>query len=166
MTFIALSLSSNAMRVYVDHLVYYESNGNPYSEVLFSFDYATFTPRYTDSTEWAGARIVLTLLRDTSVMVFRKGDIQSPPYRRGEYSDFTHLERFAVEPGDFTLRIEISDLFGPSTKTELYEQPIKIQAARQAITISQPQIVAAFRRSEDLCPMCKSGYELLPYIKS
>ena len=166
LSFIALSLSSFSMRVYVDHLVYYEANGNPYSEVLFSFDYATFTPRYTDSTERAGARIVLTLLRDTSVLVVRKGDIQSPVYRKGEYSDFTHLERFAVEPGDFTLRIEISDLFGPSSKTELYEQPIKIQAAQQTVTISQPQIVAAFRQSEDLCPMCKSGYELLPYIKS
>lgn len=165
-SFCATVLNGSAMRVYVDHLVYYEANGNPYSEVLFSFDYATFTPRYTDSTESAGARIVLTMLRDTSVIVFRKGDIQSPIYRKGQYSDFTHLERFAVVPGVFKLRIEISDLYNGSPKAEVYEQEVTIHAMQQAITISPPQIVAAFRMSEDQCPMCKSGYELLPYIKS
>jgi GWxTD domain-containing protein len=165
-SFVAGALSLSAMRVYVDHLVYYEANGSPYAEVLFSFDYATFSPRYTDSTESAGARIVLTLLRDTSVLVFRKGDILSPIYRKGEYSDFTHLERFAVKPGAYQLRIEISDMFSLSSKTEVYEQAIHIQAAQPSITISQPQLVAAFRLSDELCPMCKSGYELLPYIKS
>jgi hypothetical protein len=91
--------------------------------------------------------------------------LQSPLIKDSVIDDFYEVKRFTIEPGDYDLRIELTDLNNPKSKTG-GKQKIKIDNFKISPSISDIEVAEYAYESDLENNFVKSGFHIIPLISN
>lgn len=90
--------------------------------------------------------ILMTIQKDENIVAFEKYNMVSP--KSINASDFIDLRRFVLEPGSYTLKIEITDQLN-NKNTFNYNSNIIISSWQNDLNVSPISLIASIYPSED-----------------
>lgn len=163
------SMSSWAMRVFIDHQTFYSPENGPYLEVVFSFEGRTFTPNKIEAEDinyQASANILLTITSNDSIVRAIKFTASSAYQHSQTIADFMCVERVPIPDGNYDLNIEITDAYSPFGKPIQHSEPIEINHLDKGCFFSDISFVSAFSPTTENNPFTKAGYDLIPYVSN
>jgi hypothetical protein len=120
-------LNSLAVRVFIDHQTFYNSETGPYLEIVFSFEGKSMkTIKNAEGQYIAQANCSVIIAQGNNVIQFAKFKANSTASILSSASDFMSVERFPLADGTYQLEIEISDANDSLKEPLTYTQPIAI----------------------------------------
>ena len=85
----------------------------------------------------------LTIIeRDTAIVDFRKSDVLGPERADTVKGDFLIEEHFLLQPGEYTLSVELHDLHGKDDNRSVWKGPLVIPAKSKGISFSDALLTA------------------------
>ena len=85
----------------------------------------------------------LTIIeRDTAIVDFRKSDVSGPERADTIKGDFLIEEHFLLQPGVYTLSVELHDLNGTAENRSVWKGPLVIPAKSKGISFSDALLTA------------------------
>ena len=107
---LVISLNALAVRVFIDHQTFYNSETGPYIEVVFSFEGKSMKAiKNQDGQYIAQAKCNVIISQGNKVFQYAKFNASSTASLLPSTSDFMSVERFPLADGSYQLEIEISD---------------------------------------------------------
>jgi GWxTD domain-containing protein len=79
-------------------------------------------------------------------------------------SDFTDLHRISLPNGTYQMELSIRDKNNPGNKPNVVRQEVIINFYSNVISISDIELLSAYKPSEAGSPLVKNGYELIPLV--
>ena len=162
-----LSLNAHAIRVFIDHQTFYNSETGPYIELVFSFDGKSMQAiKNQDGQYIAQANCSIIISIGNTVVEFAKFNAKSTPSFLPETSDFMSMERMALEDGIYLLEIEISDANDSTAAPLKLSESIEITHLSDGCFFSDIAFVSAFTSTIQENAFSKAGYDLIPYVSN
>jgi hypothetical protein len=94
------SFNAQAIRVFIDHQTFYNSETGPYLEIVFSFEGKSMQAKKNQDGQYISqANCSVIISKGNTVVDFAKFKAQSTPSLLPETSDFMSMERMALEDG-------------------------------------------------------------------
>ncbi len=161
------SLNTHAIRVFIDHQTFYNSETGPYIEVVFSFEGKSMkTVKGTDGQYSAQANCNVFLSQGTKVVQYAKFNAKSTPGILPKASDFMSVERFPLADGRYDLEIEIYDANDSLASPLIHNETIEISHLSEGCFFSDIAFVSAFTNTIQENAFSKAGYDLIPYVSN
>lgn len=167
--FTSILLASNcfAIRVFIDHQTFFNSETGPYLEVVFSFEGKSMkTSKSSDGQYTAQANCNVYLSQGTKVIQYAKFNAKSTPSILPKASDFMSMERFPLEDGTYQLEIEITDANDSLSSPLIHTESIQISHLSEGCFFSDIAFVSAFTNTIQENAFSKAGYDLIPYVSN
>jgi GWxTD domain-containing protein len=162
-----LSLNAQAVRVFIDHQAFYNSETGPYLEVVFSFEGKSMkTVKNVEGQYIAQARCNVIISQGNNVVKFAKFNANSTPSLLAKATDFMSIERFTLADGQYQLEIEISDVNDSLAEPLKHSEPIEISHLSEGCFFSDIAFVSAFTNTIQDNAFSKAGYDLIPYVSN
>ena len=162
-----LSLNSLALRVFIDHQAFYNSETGPYLEVVFSFEGKSMkTLKNAEGQYQSQANCKLILSQGNKVFQFAKFKANSTPSILPTASDFMSVERFPLADGIYQLEIEITDTNDSLKDALKYSESIEISHLTEGCFFSDIAFLSAFTNTIQENAFSKAGYDLIPYVSN
>lgn len=166
--FSTLSFSQNKdkmMKVYLGQKQFYSPSDGNYIEIQLHFEGHTLNYKKEDSVLVGQVLVNFQILDKDSILSSDAYKLKSPPMRDSIFDDFYDIKRFALDPGAYTLQIELLDL-NSEKETIKASKTIVIRDFKDSIQISDIQIAEAISEGHEGSVFFKSGYELIPRVIS
>ena len=164
---IIFSTHALAVRVFIDHQTFYNSEIGPYIEVVFSFEGKSMKAvKNTDGQYLARAKCNVIISQGNKVFQFAKFNASSTPSIIPTASDFMSVERFPLTDGIFQLEIEISDANDSITEPLKHSESIEITHLSDGCFFSDIAYVSALTNTIQENAFSKAGYDLIPYVSN
>ena len=162
-----ISLNSLAVRVFIDHQTFYNSETGPYLEIVFSFEGKSMkTIKNAEGQYIAQANCSVIIAQGNNVIQFAKFKANSTASILSSASDFMSVERFPLADGTYQLEIEISDANDSLKEPLTYTQPITISHLSDGCFFSDIAFLSAFTNTIQENAFSKAGYDLIPYVSN
>lgn len=162
-----ISFNANALRVFIDHQTFYNSETGPYIEVVFSFEGKSLkTVRGADGQYVAQVNCSVFLSQGTNVVQYAKFNAKSTPDILPKASDFMSVERFPLSDGEYQLDIEIFDANDSLASPLIHNEAIEISHLSEGCFFSDIAFVSAFTNTVEDNAFSKAGYDLIPYVSN
>ncbi len=162
----AICMQSNAaIRATFDNKQFFVPGGGLLLETHISFDGATLTWAAIDSTS-AKATIESTIIisKNDEVVDFRKTVVSSSAQATGSYADFIDLQRFLLDPGSYTIDVELTDVNNPSALPITMKKSVNLFFRTDIPQISSITFVEAYAKATTTSELTKSGFDILPLV--
>jgi GWxTD domain-containing protein len=160
-------MNSLALRVFIDHQTFYNSETGPYLEVVFSFEGKSMkTLKNAEGQYQAQANCKLILSQGNKVFQFAKFKANSTPSILPTASDFMSVERFPLADGIYQLEIEITDTNDSLKEALKYSESIEISHLSEGCFFSDIAFLSAFTSTIQENAFSKAGYDLIPYVSN
>lgn len=156
-------LSEISGAINVDMVSYAYFGPTPYIEITIRIDGKSVETKREGQTFMSGVDIVLIISSgDNKIAAFDKFRLNSVV--KDSVSDFFGVRRFKLLPGDYTIKLEVSDVNNPSNRLELEQRKV-IENPLQPCMISDIYLLAKIKKDSSDNPMVKNGLymEPLPY---
>lgn len=72
------------------------------------------------------------------------------------------INSYIVEPGEYTLEIKITDLFGDEDRIQRVRFPVNLQGFGDELSLSDIQLASSIEHHEAQNPFVKNGYKIMP----
>lgn len=166
LTCLNFSFAQNTnLRAYMDNKQFYAPEAGNYIEIYFQF--VGYSVSYLPITEGLQGEVAVSIqISDEAKVVAQDAyRLQTPVMKDSLVDDFYDVRRFAVQPGKYTLSIELLDLNSknPSVKAS---QTIVIEDLGDAITASDIEIIEYATQGDETSNFFKSGYEMIPRLST
>lgn len=160
-----VSAQEKKIKAYLDTKEFYAPEVGNYLEIYLQF--VGPSVKYVANKEGLQARVSLfiEILKNDTVIKADAYILESPLIKDSVIEDFYEVKRFLIEPGDYDLRIELTDLNNPKSKTG-GKQKIKIDDFRVSPSISDIEVAEYAYQSELENNFVKSGYHIIPLISN
>ncbi len=158
-----ISAQENKIKAYLDTKEFYAPNVGNYLEIYLQF--VGPSVKYASSNDGLQARVSLSfeVLKNDSVIKADAYILESPIIKDSIINDFYEVKRFVLEPGDYDLRIELTDLNNTKSKTG-GKQRIKIEDFTTQPSVSDIEVAEYAYESDLENNFVKSGYHIIPLI--
>jgi GWxTD domain-containing protein len=160
-----VSAQEKKIKAYLDTKEFYAPEIGNYLELYLQF--VGPSVKYESTKDGLQARVSLffEVLKNDSVIKADAYILESPLIKDSVIDDFYEVKRFILEPGEYDLRIELSDLNNPKSNTG-GKQKIKIEDFKTKPSISDIEVAEYAYESEQENNFVKSGYHIIPLISN
>jgi GWxTD domain-containing protein len=156
---------TNNLRAYMDNKQFYAPEAGNYIEIYFQF--VGYSVNYLPVPEGLQGEVAVSIqiLEDTKIVGQDAYRLQTPIMKDSLVDDFYDVRRFALNPGKYTLSIELIDLNSknPAVKAS---QTIVIEDLGDAITASDIEVIEYATKGDETSSFYKSGYEMIPRLST
>jgi GWxTD domain-containing protein len=153
------------IKAYLDTKEFYAPEVGNYLEIYLQF--VGPSVKYVSTKDGLQARVSLffEVLKNDSVIKSDAYILESPLIKDSVIDDFYEIKRFVIEPGDYDLRIELTDLNNPKSSTG-GKQKIKIDDFKISPSISDIEVAEYAYESDLENNFVKSGFHIIPLISN
>lgn len=140
----------------------FQAEETPYLELAFHVSGQSLTPiSVADSTVQGAADVLVLFQQGEEIISYDKFRLNSPAGPR--IVDFIDLKRYPLDPGTYTLQVEVTDANAPE-KVRKYVTELPMELPTTGIQQSDIQLLAKIEQAE-VGPLVKNGVlmEPLPY---
>ncbi|RME97147.1 MAG: GWxTD domain-containing protein [Bacteroidetes bacterium] len=141
----------------------FQDGDQAYVELAIHLVGRSLTPiPVTDSTYRAAADVLVLFEQGDQIAKYDKFRLNSPVGR--QIVDFVDLKRYGLPPGEYRLKVEVTDTHD-STRRRSYYTDLPIDAPANAIQQSDIQLLASIAPAQEGDPLEKGGVRMepLPY---
>lgn len=167
LTFFLLSFHYfGQLKAYLDTKQFFEPQIGNYIELYIQF--VSSTVKYEATAEGLQGKIAVRLnisQKDSSVFS-NVYVLESPIMRDSIVEDFCDIVRFAINPGKYHFKIEITDVMDDKSKALKAESELVVKDFSKNISISDLEVVEFARKSNDNSNFTKSGLYILPRLSN
>ena len=163
--FFLLSLQSySQLKAYLDTKQFYDPQIGNYVEIYMQF--VSSSLKYEAKNEGLQGKVAIRLnvtQKDSSFF----SDVyilESPIMKDSIVEDFYDVIRFAIKPGKYDFKIELSDVINEKSKAIKAESELVVKDLSKNISISDLEIAEFARKSEENSNFTKSGLYILPRL--
>lgn len=144
----------------LDVITYYQDQ-SPFIEVNLHIVGSSLTEKKLEQGMiQTRANILITVLKEENIIDFKKYGLISPS--AASASDFIDLKRFSIQPGDYTVKVELSDQLN-SGNTLVIEKKIMVVGWQDSPFSSTTKLLYNVEASEDQSnAFFKYGFVLYP----
>lgn len=161
-----VSLAQNSkIKAYIDTKQFLAPESGNYIEIYLQFIGKTI--KYIPVKEGIQAKLSLEfdILKKDSVIKSDAYILESPVAKDSVQDDFYEVKRFILGPGDYNLRLKITDINNPKSIIS-GTQPFSVRELQNITSISDIEIAEyAFESTEDN-NFQKSGYHIIPLLSN
>ena len=167
LSLLLLSLNSFAIRVFIDHQTFYNSETGPYIEIAFSFEGKSMkSVKNAEGQYIAQANCNIFISQGSQVFQFAKFKASNTPSLLPKISDFMSLERFPLADGKYQMSIEITDANDSLATPLTFSESIEISHLSEGCFFSDISFVSAFTSTIQENAFSKAGLDLIPYVSN
>lgn len=162
---LSVSAQENKIKAYLDTKEFYAPGAGNYLELYLQF--VGPSVKYVSTQNGLQARVSLNfeVLKNDSVIKADAYILESTLIKDSIIDDFYEVKRFALEPGEYDLRIELTDLNNPKSKTG-GKQKIKVDDFTNSPSISDIEVAEYAYESDLENNFVKSGFHIIPFIST
>lgn len=162
---ILVSAQEKKIKAYLDTKQFYAPEIGNYLEIYLQF--VGSSVKYTSFKEGLQARVGLwfEILKNDSVIKTDAYVLESPIIKDSIIDDFYEVKRFTLEPGEYDLRIELSDINNSKSQTG-GKLKIKIDDFKVSPSISDIEVAEYAYESTADNNFVKSGFHIIPLISN
>lgn len=162
-----LSMNALAVRVFIDHQTFYNSETGPYLEVVFSFEGKSMKSIKTSGGQYmAQAKCNVFISQGTQVFQFAKFNANSTPSLLPKATDFMSVERFPLADGTYEMTVEVADANDSLAAPLVHTEKIEISHLSEGCFFSDIAFISAFTNTMQENAFSKAGYDLIPYVSN
>lgn len=162
-----LSMNALAVRVFIDHQTFYNSETGPYLEVVFSFEGKSMKSVKTSGGQYmAQAKCNVFISQGTQVFQFAKFNANSTPSLLPKATDFMSVERFPLADGTYEMTVEVADANDSLAAPLVHTEKIEISHLSEGCFFSDIAFISAFTNTIQENAFSKAGYDLIPYVSN
>ena len=162
-----LSMNVHAVRVFIDHQTFYNSETGPYLEVVFSFEGKSMkTVKNSGGQYMAQAKCNVFISQGTQVFQFAKFNANSTPSLLPKATDFMSVERFPLADGTYEMTVEVADANDSLAAPLVHTEKIEISHLSEGCFFSDIAFISAFTNTIQENAFSKAGYDLIPYVSN
>lgn len=161
----SLSAQTPNLRAYMDNKQFYAPGSGNYIEIYFQF--VGYSIQYLPVAEGLQGEVAVSiqLLDGTTVVAQDAYRLQSPIMKDSIIDDFYDVKRFGLEPGKYTLSLELLDLNSKSPSIKA-SQTIVIEDLGDAIASSDIEAIEYATKGDESSIFYKSGYNMVPRLST
>ena len=171
LAFLLLSQMGWSMRCYTDYRVFHlpaavnEGKDQPYIEFYFDFDGASLKSFSENQSQFIGAEILITLLKNNQIIGYKKIKALFPwDTKEDQRQNCSALERIPAENGNIQVEIEMSDLGLTDQKKSILKDEIQVINLNKGAFISDVIWVKASIPTKEPNAFTKGAVDILPLI--
>jgi GWxTD domain-containing protein len=160
-----------SMRCYTDYRVFHlpaavnEGKDQPYIEFYFDFDGASLKSFSENQSQFIGAEILITLLKNNQIIGYKKIKALFPwNTKEDQRQNCSALERIPAENGNIQIEIEMSDLGLTDQKKSILKDEIQVINLNKGAFISDVIWVKASIPTKEPNAFTKGAVDILPLI--
>jgi len=159
------SAQEKKIKAYLDTKEFFAPEIGNYLEIYLQF--VGPSVKYTSSKDGLQARVSLwfEVLKNDSVIKTDAYILESPLIKDSIIDDFYEIKRFVLEPGEYDLRIELTDVNNPNSKTG-GKQKITIDDFKDKPSVSDIEVAEFAYESSLENNFVKSGFHIIPLISN
>lgn len=156
--------SFGQLKAYLDTKQFYDPQIGNYVEIYMQF--VSSSIKYESKTDGLQGKVAIRLnvsQRDSSFF----SDVyilESPVMKDSIVEDFYDVVRFAIKPGKYDFKIELSDVVNEKSKAIKAESELVVKDLSKNISISDLEIAEFARKSNENSNFTKSGLYILPRL--
>lgn len=137
----------------------------PFIETHLLIDGGTTYYAQLDSI-WYQSTIATTVIiqKNGKVVDFKKINIISPRIHKDEIADIIDIQRFMLEPGNYSLELQLIDINNPTDEPLTLTQEFTLELNSESVGVSDITFLSGYSKAATPTELTKSGYDLLPYI--
>ena len=153
------------IRAYLDDKQFYAPGIGDYVEIQLQFVGYSIKYKGQDNGLISEVAVRMAIKKGDSIVAKDAYRLQSPLMKDSIIEDFYDLRRFVLNPGVYSLEIELDDLnaVGESVKAS---KPIVVENNSKNIYISDIQIAESVTKGDNSSMFFKSGYNIIPRIST
>jgi GWxTD domain-containing protein len=161
----SLLAQTPTLRAYMDNKQFYAPGSGNYLEIYFQF--VGYSVNYIPVAEGLQGELAISiqLLDGTTVVAQDAYRLQSPVMKDSIIDDFYDVKRFGLEPGKYTLALELLDVNSKNTSIKA-SQTIVIEDLGDAITVSDIEAIEYASKGDESSIFYKSGYNMVPRLST
>lgn len=165
LSFGALGKSPKMVEAYFDYKSFYAPGAGHYVETYLHFNTLSLVYKMENGEEKASVEIIQIIKDlDSNIVDFKKYKIHSPVVKDSIREDFSDVQRFILEPGNYEIELSIRDLNNPSGQPISTIQPLKVNNYSNKVAISDIELLENAIPTEEKTEYTKVGYTLFPHI--
>jgi len=161
----SLFAQTPTLRAYMDNKQFYAPGSGNYIEIYFQF--VGYSVNYVPVAEGLQGELAISiqLLNGTNVVAQDAYRLQSPIMKDSIIDDFYDVKRFGLEPGKYTLALELLDLNSKNASIKA-SQTIVIEDLGDAIAASDIEAIEYATKGDESSIFYKSGYNMVPRLST
>ncbi len=161
----SLFAQTPTLRAYMDNKQFYAPGSGNYIEIYFQF--VGYSVNYVPVAEGLQGELAISiqLLNGTTVVAQDAYRLQSPIMKDSIIDDFYDVKRFGLEPGKYTLALELLDLNSKNASIKA-SQTVVIEDLGDAIAASDIEAIEYASKGDESSIFYKSGYNMVPRLST
>lgn len=156
---------SNSLRAYMDNKQFYAPGTGNYIEIYFQFVGSSVKYNGKEGGLQGEVAVAVKISDGDSTVAYDAYRLLSPIMKDSIVEDFYDVKRFALNPGKYTLSIELMDLTSDAAPIKA-SQAIIIEDLQDAISVSDIEIIEYATKGDESSSFYKSGYNMIPRLST
>jgi GWxTD domain-containing protein len=162
--FLISSPSFSQLKAYLDTKQFYDPQIGNYIEIYMQFVSSSIKYKATNEGLQGKVAIRLTVSQRDSSYFSDVYILESPIMKDSIVEDFYDVVRFAINPGKYDFKIELSDVINEKSKAINAQSELFVKDLSKNTSISDLEIAEFARKSNDNSNFTKSGLYILPRL--
>ena len=164
--FFTLSVEAKKPNVAIFYDQYLSASGQPYIETYFSLDPLSVNLTLNEQGNLQGGiKILLLFEQEGEIVAYDKMLLLTPEIgdTLAQLPYALQASRLALDPGNYTMKIEIVDL-NQETNPITLNHEMQVQVDRSNLSLSNILILDSYKQATEKNANSKWGYELIPIV--
>ncbi len=157
-------ISHGQLKAYLDTKQFYDPQLGNYIEIYMQFVSSSLKYEGKETGLQGKIAIRLNVSQKDSSYFSDLYLLESPLMKDSIVEDFYDVVRFAIVPGTYKLKVELSDVLNEKSKAIMAESDLIVKDLSQDVTLSDLEIAEFAKKSESTNNFTKSGFYILPRL--
>lgn len=165
----SFSAQEKKLKAYLDLKEFYNPSAGAYVEIQLQFSgISTHLKNVGDTALQSTLVIYMDIYGDDTLVTSSSYLLNSPQFllRDSIVEDFYEIKRFALAPGDYTLKLEISDIGDPNKNKINGSEAFTIKNIYEKPSLSDITVAEYAVPSKNGGIFQKSGYQIIPMLSN
>ena len=165
----SFSAQEKKLKAYLDLKEFYNPSAGAYIEIQLQFSgISTHLKNVGDTVLQSTLVIYMDIYGDDTLITSSSYLLNSPQFllRDSIVEDFYEIKRFALAPGDYTLKLEISDIGDPNKNKITGSEAFTIKNIYEKPSLSDITVAEYAVPSKNGGIFQKSGYQIIPMLSN
>lgn len=151
------------LRAYLNEKQFFTPNGGNYLEVHLQFVGHTLYYTTQNDQQVATIEILQIISKGDSIVIADKYRLNSPPIIDSLVEDFFDIQRYALEPGEYTYELTVQDVNSGDEAISVIKK-LHIEELNQGAAISDIVLAERISVTADQNVFSKVGYDVVPML--
>ena len=157
-------ISHGQLKAYLDTKQFYDPQLGNYIEIYMQFVSSSLKYEGKETGLQGKIAIRLNVSQKDSTYFSDLYLLESPLMKDSIVEDFYDVVRFAIVPGTYKLKVELSDVLNEKSKAIMAESDLIVKDLSHDVTLSDLEIAEFAKKSESTNNFTKSGFYILPRL--